>query len=228
MDDMTGLGRMHGRAVLWSALASTILGCSGSSPSSDDAGAISGETLGCAAPACCVPVDIDPKKIVVYQSGGEIGIEIVLDVPVPSSDAWSASVDVALSWGVSITCTTAVASKPSNSVTLVCPTVRLDYTPACDSALTLELRPRSSTFADTAGTQVVCAGQQGAPVRFAATVACPTCPSLSEGSNFQPCDFPYMTCFYGATASNGAYGSLPCSCGANAVDGSFRWSCAVY
>jgi hypothetical protein len=228
MDDMAGLGRMHGRAVLWSALASTILGCSGSSPASDDAGAISEETLSCAAPSCCVPVDIDSYQIIVYQSGGEIGIMIGLDVPVPSSDAWSASVDVALSWGVSISCTATIASKPSNFVTLVCPTVRLDYTPACDSALTLELRPRTSTYADTAGTQVVCAGQQGAPLRFAATVACPTCPSLSESSNFQPCDFPYMTCFYGATASNGTSGSLPCECIPNDACGHSSWSCAVY
>ena len=228
MNDMTGLGRIHGRAVLWSALANTILGCSASSLSADDAGAISEKTLACAAPACCVPVNIDPNKIVVYQLDGAIGIEIVLDVPAPSSAAWSASVDVALSWGVSVTCTSLIATKPSNFVTLICPSVRLDYTPACDSALTLELRPRTATYADTAGTQVVCAGQQGAPVRFAATVACPTCPYLSESSNFQPCDFPNMTCFYSAVASNGTSGSLPCSCGANAVDGSFRWSCMVY
>ena len=228
MDHMTSLGRVHGKAVLWSTLASTILGCSGGPPSSDDAGTNSEKTLSCTAPSCCVPVDIDPNKIVVYQLGGGIGIEIVLDVPMPSSGAWSASVDVALSWGVSITCTAASATKPSNLVTLICPTVRLDDMPACDSALTLDLRPSTSTYADAAGTQVVCAGKQGAPVRFAATVACPTCPYLSESSNFQPCDFPNMTCSYSAVASNGTSGSLPCSCTPNEVYGDLRWSCAVY
>jgi hypothetical protein len=110
-------------------------------------------------------------------------------------------------------------------------TVGLGNSPDHDTEGTLgadALRPRTSTYADAAGTEVVCAGQPGAPVRFAATVACPICPSLSESSSFQPCDFPYMTCFYGATASNGTSGSLPCECIPHDPDGLSSWSCAVY
>ncbi len=212
----------------YSVLAAAAPGCSGSSSPADDGGGISSETLSCTAPSCCVPVDINPSKITVYQLGGQIEVGIILDVPEASSNAWSASVDVSLSWGPSVTCTTEISNPAGNVRALVCPMVNLDNTPACDSALTLELHPHTSTYTDTTGTQVVCAGKQDTHVQFAATMQCPTCPNLSESSMFQACDFPNMTCYYSATASNGTTGQLPCNCTVNGVYGDLRWSCAVY
>ena len=205
-------------------------GAGGSAGAGGDAGAggggaTTGQTLSCAAPECCVPLDVNPDKIIVYQSGGQIGIDIILDVPATSTGAWDTSVDVSLSWGPSVTCTKAISISSETYVVLTCPFVPLDGAPACDSTFTLTLRPRSSTFADTPGTQAICVGTAGARLDLPVRLTCPVCPDLSQSSNFQLCDFPNATCNYPAYFPNGNPAQIPCRC--IVYYGVRAWSCSV-
>jgi hypothetical protein len=211
--------------MLWSAVAATVLGCS--SDSAGPGGVVTdGQVLSCKAPACCLPLDINLNKVIVDRANSQISIDVILDVPAPITVAWNASVEVSLSWGPSVTCTTAVSSYDQRFFSLSCPSVPLDGAPQCDSTFTLALRPSSSTYADSAGTQVLCAGKAGARVQYSVAMKCPTCPYIS-GSGSEPCDYPNATCNYSAYMQNGTFGTLPCTCNLNGVTGDRRWSCAI-
>jgi hypothetical protein len=228
MLDMAQVRRRDGKRAVLCVLASAALGCGSGSARTIDAGRLpAGEKLQCAAPACCLPVDIDPSKLTVYQSGSDIGIDIILDLPAASADAWNASVGAVLSWGPSVTCTTSIADYAQSFVALTCPAVPTSGAPPCGASATLTLRPSTSTYADATGSQVLCGGKAAAPVEIPVTLTCPSCPALSESSLFQPCDFPQATCNYWATTSSGGTTQLPCTCDVNGVYGDRRWSCMV-
>jgi len=223
---MAHVGWVNWNLVLLSAFASAALGCSdGSAGPSNTGVVVSEQKLSCAAPACCQPMDIDAKKIIVYQANGAIGLDIILNLPEALSNPWSASVEVSLSWGGSVTCTTTVSDHSQKFVALACPSLQVAGAPACDSTVTLGLHPTTSTYADVAGTQAVCTGKPGALAEFAVPLTCPTCPVIS-GSGFDPCYFPNATCYYSAYTPSGS-ATLPCRCDMNGVDGDRRWSCAV-
>jgi hypothetical protein len=210
------------------AAASAVLGCSGDSSGAGGGGVTSsGQTLSCASPACCVPLNIDVSKIIVYQADSAIQISVILESPAASTDAWDASVDVSLSWGPRVTCTTAVSSFDQRFFTLACPSLPLDGAPACDSTFTLALSPRTSTYADSVGTQIRCAGKAGARIEFPLLMKCPVCASLSTPAGGEPCEFPGGRCDYSAYLPNGGSGRLPCDCGLNSASGNRTWSCAI-
>lgn len=223
--NMAHVRRAHGRVFLWVAIAVTVPGCNSSS-SSGDGIETSGQVLRCTAPACCLPLDINLSKIIVHRVYSQIFVSVILESPATITVAWNPSVEVSLPWGPLVTCTNPVSSYDQRFFQLSCPPVSLDGAPACDATFTFALRPTSSTYADSAGKQILCAGSPGAPVEVVLPMTCPTCPTIS-GSGSEPCSYPNATCNYSAYMGNGTFGSLPCNCSLNSVYGDRRWTCAL-
>jgi hypothetical protein len=188
-------------------------------------GGSSGQPLTCTTPACCFPLKVDPKRIIVYQTADKISIDVILEASATSP--WNAGVDVFFSWGASVTCSTSIYTADRKFIAFNCPSVALDGAPPCGSMFTLGLSPYAATYSDSTGTQVLCEGKPGARVDFQVPLTCPTCSNLSSTSNYQPCSFPKATCNYPAYTSTGATAQLPCNCSVNDVYGDRRWSCAV-
>jgi hypothetical protein len=160
--------------------------------------------------------------------GARMGMVLSLDA-LPSS-WWEIDVEVLLPSGTSVACTSSPrAPADAKTVTLFCPTVALDALPACDSTITLELNPRSSTYPDSTGTHALCAGTGGRQIRVSVPVTCPD--SCGTPSNGRSCNVLGRTCNYTMMAYGGGGGtstaSLPCSCLWNDLLNALAWSCAV-
>lgn len=147
-----------------------------------------------------------------------------------ASSWWDMNVDLLLPSGTSVSCQSSLSppAPDSKTVTIFCPTVALDAMPACDTTMTIELRPRSSTYSDGNNSQALCAGTGGRQITLSVPVVCPT--SCGYVSNYGSCSVLGQTCDYTTMGWGGAGGttvSLPCSCEWNESLDELAWSCAV-
>lgn len=204
----------------------------GSSPdlTSPDVSDADTQPLSCGTPSCCVPLAFDPSRVYVDRNSDGARMGMVLSLDALPSSWWEIDVDVLLPSGTSVACTTSPrAPVDAKTVTLFCPTVALDALPACDSTITLELNPRSSTYPDSTGTHALCAGTGGRQIKVSVPVTCPD--GCGTPSNGRSCNVLGRTCNYTTMAYGGGGGtstaSLPCSCLWNDLLNALAWSCAV-
>lgn len=191
-----------------------------------------GGDLTCGSPSCCVPIAVDPSRVYLSRQSDGGHVTMVLSLVTQPASFWDIDVDVLLPSGAAVSCKWD-RSGPSpyyKTVPVYCPTVPLDAIPSCDSAVTIELRPRSSTYADANTTQALCAGSQGRQLDVSVPVLCvDSCGSPSNGGS---CAFLGQSCSYTALGYGGGggtfTGSLPCSCTWNESLDRLAWSCAVY
>jgi hypothetical protein len=195
-----------------------------------DLGNVAAEDLTCGKPSCCVPIAIDPSKVYVYRTSDGVRVGMVLNFGTPPSSWWDMNVDLLLPSGT-ISCKSSLSppAPDSKTATVFCPTVALDSMPACDSTITLELRPRSSTYSESNNTQALCTGTDDRQIELSVPVICPdSCGSPRNGSS---CSVLGRTCDYTTMAYGGAGGTstvtLPCSCGWNENLNGLAWSCPV-
>jgi hypothetical protein len=211
--------------------AVTLLALGGCSSDSDGEQASTG-ALTCGKPSCCTPLVYDPSRVFVSQTsdGSGVSIGMVLELSNPPSDYWEVNVDVTLPSGKTIPCGSAISPPPSyKHVTIGCPVTPLDSLPACGSTLALELRTRSSTYADGNGSQALCAGTDGQRLKLAVPVSCPEC--AGTVANFSSCSVLGQTCGSWSMSYGGGGGTssvqLPCYCQWNDGADRLAWSCAV-
>jgi hypothetical protein len=204
--------------------------CSTDSSNAFESGAGS---LTCGEPSCCAPIVVDPTRVYVYRTSdsADVRVGMVLSFAARPSSWWDMNVEVVFSSGVSVSCGSGslFPAPDYNTVTIICPPVALDSLPACDSTITLELRPHSSTYPDSSGAQPLCVGTEGHQVKLTVPVACQD--GCGYPSNGGSCNVLGETCDYSALAQGGAggnsYVSLPCSCQWNEILNGLAWSCAV-
>jgi hypothetical protein len=203
----------------------------GSSPDvTSNLGDVGAEDLACGKPSCCVPITIDPSRVYVYRNSDGGRVSMVVNFGTPPSSWWDMNVDLLLPSGTSVSCQSSLSppAPDSKTVTIFCPTIALDAMPACDSTMTIELRPRSSTYSDGNNSQALCAGTGGRQITLSVPVVCPT--SCGYVSNYGSCSVLGQTCDYTTIGWGGAGGttvSLPCSCEWNESLNELAWSCAV-
>ena len=201
----------------------------GSSPDvTSDLSDVGAEDLACGNPSCCVPIAIDPSRVYVYRNADGGRVAMVLSFGTPPSSWWDMNVDLLLPSGTSVSCESSLSppAPDSKTVTIFCPTVALDAMPACDSTVTLELRPRSSTYPDSNNAQALCAGTGGRQINLSVPVICPgTCGYVSYAGS---CSVLGQTCSYSTMGWGGAGGtsvSLSCECDWNDNLNGLAWSC---
>jgi hypothetical protein len=191
---------------------------------------VGAEDLTCGKPSCCVPITIDPSRVYVYRNSDGGRVVLVLNLGTPPSSWWDMNIDLLLPSGTSVSCESGLNSPApdSKTVTIFCPTVALDAMPACDSTITLELRPRSSTYPDSNNAQALCAGTEGRQLKLSVPVICAD--SCGYPSNGGSCSILGQTCNYSTMGWGGAGGmmvTLPCSCSWNESLNRPAWSCLV-
>jgi hypothetical protein len=197
---------------------------------SGDLGDVGTVEFTCGKPSCCVPIAIASSRVYVYRNSDGGRVAMVLNLGTPPSNWWEIDVDLLLPSGTSVSCSSSVRAPAldSKTVTIFCPTVSPDALPACDSTLTLELHPHSSTYPDSTGTQALCAGTEGRQVKLSVPVLCPaSCGYVSYGSS---CSVLGQTCSYTTMGYGGAGGtmvSLPCNCDWSDYLNGLAWSCPV-
>jgi hypothetical protein len=209
------------------AALGTLCACSsGGNPPESGAGALT-----CDKPSCCVPLVIRPDRVYLYRSDDSLRIGMVLDLGARPSNWWDVSVQVVLASGTSVSCELS-PSPPApeyKTVTVICPASVMDALPACDSTLTLELRPRSSTYPDNSGAPPLCTGIEGRSLKLNLPVVCPN--SCTSPSNGTACSIIGQRCSYSALAMGGNGGTttvlLPCTCAWSEILDRLAWSCVV-
>jgi hypothetical protein len=180
----------------------------------------------CVAPACCVPMVLDPIRVEVYQIRDAAIVNLVIEVRDPASvdGTWAPFAEVTTDWGGTQSCTAERRyGIAAHFVALRCPPVAMSTPFTCGTLTDVQVRLRAEIYADTTPFGPVCVGSSDGPsTTFAVPVECPTCPSSSSYFGYQPCDYPTAP-----TPSSIAQCSyfLPCTCIVNEATGVKAWSC---